>query len=204
MEKTLTLAADPQIPRAVPGFRKDLPARNGTYGNKPSVLEVGNPATRGDPNSPAAVLEEGLHGIIRQSTGSLPENRNLPVLPSVQTVNCAKPNAAIAGRQDGNNCGIRQTLFHRTRGDGEVSKTVESVKGDYPNIALTIFKEPSSEISREAIGPGERVRPSLMHMHEATILSSDPQTAIPIPEQSSRIDLLSCAWNRNRLGFPIN
>jgi hypothetical protein len=93
------------------------------------------------------VLEEGLHGIIRQSTVSLAVNRNLPVIPSVQAVASAEPNAAIRGRQDGPDVVIRQTLLDRNRGGSEVAKTVEAIKSGNPNIAFTVLKEPCNVIA---------------------------------------------------------
>jgi hypothetical protein len=70
------------------------------------------------PNSPTVVLKERLHTVIRQSAighlahiefsflfgtaapgpcASLTVNRDLPVIPPVQTVRSAKPNAAVPG-----------------------------------------------------------------------------------------------------------
>src|ERR1700680_2062221 len=85
-------------------------------GNKPSVLEVGSSIRGERPNSAAIVLKERLHTVIRQSgighlahiefsflfcatapglCASLSVNVDLPVIPSVQTVGSAKPNAAV-------------------------------------------------------------------------------------------------------------
>ena len=74
-------------------------------------------------------------------------NRHLPVIPSVQAIGSAKPNAAIPGRQDGPNNGTRQTLLDRYCGDGKVAKTVEAVGSGDPNIAFPIFKEPVNSIA---------------------------------------------------------
>jgi hypothetical protein len=99
------------------------------------------------------ILTEGLHGIIWQSTtgylapaprgscASFAVNGNLPVIPSVQAFVSAKPNAAIPGRQDGTYGGARQALLDRNCGDGEVAKSVEAIRGSYPNIAFAILKE---------------------------------------------------------------
>ena len=38
------------------------------YRDKPAIFEVGSPALRERPNSPAIVLKERLHTVIRQST----------------------------------------------------------------------------------------------------------------------------------------
>ena len=88
------------------------------YRDKPAIFKVGSPTLRECPNSPAIVLKERLHTVIRQSTighlahvefsflfgpaapalcASLTVNRDLPVIPSVQTVGSAKPNTAVFG-----------------------------------------------------------------------------------------------------------
>src|SRR5580693_7013751 len=109
MKKTLVVA-NPETSRVTPGDGMSVLAGHTSYGNKPVILEVGNPATRGDPNSPAVVLKEGLHILIRQTT-PLVVNRNLPVVPPVQAMNRAKPNAAIARRQNRPSPAIRQALL---------------------------------------------------------------------------------------------
>jgi hypothetical protein len=40
---------------------RGLPVRDTRHGEKPAILEVEHPADRGDPNSPAFVLKQGLH-----------------------------------------------------------------------------------------------------------------------------------------------
>jgi hypothetical protein len=102
---------------------------------------------RGDPNSPAIVLKDGIHGVIRQSTVSLAVNRNLPVIPSVQAIRSAKPNAAILGCENGPNEGVRQTLLARNRSHREVANAVDAIPGGHPNIAFTILKEIVNEIA---------------------------------------------------------
>src|SRR5258708_20630126 len=87
------------------------------YGNKPSILKVGSSILGKSPNSAAIVLKERLHTVIRQSAidrlahigfsflfcagpclcGSLAVNRDLTVIPPVQTIRSAKPNAAVPG-----------------------------------------------------------------------------------------------------------
>src|SRR5580692_5375236 len=125
MKKAL-IVADPEIPRAVSGNGAHVSAGHTTHGNKPAILQVGDPVERGDPNSPAFVLKEGIH-IAQQSAASFPINRNPPIVPLVQAIESAQPNAAIPGRQDGPNGAVgRQTLLRRDRGDGEVAKAVEA------------------------------------------------------------------------------
>ena len=59
MKKTLILVADPDVSRAVPGYGIHNSAGHAIHGNKPAILEVRNPASRGDPNSPVTILERG-------------------------------------------------------------------------------------------------------------------------------------------------
>ena len=92
MEETLVVA-NPEIPRAVSGDGVHDSAGHPTHGDKPAIIEVGDPAERRDPNSPAFVLKQGLH-IAQQSAASLPINRNPPVIPSVQAIESAKRLAA--------------------------------------------------------------------------------------------------------------
>src|ERR1700686_269489 len=86
------------------------------YRNKPSILEIGSSIRGERPNSPAIVLKQRLHAVSRQSTighlahieflfllgaaasglcASFSVNRDLPVIPAVQTVRRAEPNAAV-------------------------------------------------------------------------------------------------------------
>src|ERR1700733_5946166 len=88
------------------------------YRDKPAIFEVGRSPLRERPNSPAIVLKKRLHTVIRQSTighlahlrfsfllgvaaprgcGPMTVNRDLAVIPSVQTVGSAKPNTAVPG-----------------------------------------------------------------------------------------------------------
>src|SRR6266566_5956070 len=113
MKKTVRLVVDPEIPRALLGDGMHDPTRDRPNGNKPPILKIGNAAKRRDPNSPALVPKERHHGIVRQSIivylahrrrmsracerahASLAVNRVLSVIPSVQTVESADPNASI-------------------------------------------------------------------------------------------------------------
>jgi hypothetical protein len=88
------------------------------YGDKPAIFEVGSPTLRERPNSPYIVLKERLHTVIRQSTigylahiefsflcaaaapgrcASFAVNRDLSVIPSVQTLGGAKPDTSVPG-----------------------------------------------------------------------------------------------------------
>src|ERR1700733_2202796 len=88
------------------------------YRDKPAIFEVGRSPLRERPNSPAIVLKKRLHTVIRQSPighlahlrfpffvgvaaprgcGPMTVNRDLAVIPSVQTVGSAKPNTAVPG-----------------------------------------------------------------------------------------------------------
>jgi hypothetical protein len=136
------LVADPEIPPTVASHGMHDAAGHGAYCDKPVILEVGDPAMGGNPNSPAIVLKERIHVIIRQSTAPFAVNGNLSVVPSVQAIPSAKPDAAIPGRQHGHNGSVGQTLLYGNRWDGEVTKAVEAIYRGDPNIALAILEEP--------------------------------------------------------------
>src|SRR5712691_8727888 len=127
-----------------------------------------------DPNSSAVVLKEGRHTIIRQSTASLAVNRISPVLPSVQAIIRAKPNAAIRGRQDRHNGVIRQTLLDRNGCDREAAKAVEAITRGYPHIAFSIFKEVVDEVAGEAVRLPKHIGPSPVDMQDPLVRRSDP------------------------------
>src|SRR5208283_5094304 len=97
MEKAL-IVADPKTPRDVLGNGANVPAGHSTCGNKPAILEVGVSAEHKYPNSPSGVLKDAVHIAVRQFCAALAVDRNLTVLPSIQTVRGANPNATIPGR----------------------------------------------------------------------------------------------------------
>src|ERR1700722_15035438 len=145
--------AEPDVSRPVASDGVYLSGGNAADGNEAAILEVGNPPTRGDPNSAVIVLKEGFRAIVWQSTignfahcslaawapklllirarrqaaVSLAVSLNLSVTPSVQAITSPEPNATIPRGQDGPNERIRQTLLDRNRGDGEIAKAVESI-----------------------------------------------------------------------------
>lgn len=123
------------------------PAGQVGYVSKPAILKVGNAAVRGDPNSPVNVLKEGLDGIVGQSTALRVVSRDAPVIPSIQAIARAEPNAAVPGRQDGRSEGIRQPLLDGNRRGGEVAKAVEPIKRSDPNIAFAVLKETRNHIA---------------------------------------------------------
>ncbi len=116
------------------------------HGNKPAVRKVGKSMTRKRPDSSAIILKERLHRVIRQST-RLPENCHLSVVPSIQTIGSAHPNASIVRRQHGPIVIGRQTLFHGNGGDGELPKAVEPSIGGGPDVALTVLEETEDEVA---------------------------------------------------------
>src|ERR1700674_1078220 len=93
-------------------------------GREAAIFKEGNSATRGHPNPILKVLIEGLDRIIGQSACGLAINSNAAIIPPVQALSSAEPDAAIPGRENGFNRGIRQTLLDRNRGDCEVAKAV--------------------------------------------------------------------------------
>src|SRR5262249_51386857 len=130
MKKTEFLVGNPQIPCGVFNDRTRNSAGNGAYRNKPVIFKVAEPTNRGDPNSPAIILKQRMRvksvelPVSFVAAGywlcaapglraALAVNRNLPVIPSVQAVTGAEPDAAIPGCQNGPDDGRRQTLVHR-------------------------------------------------------------------------------------------
>src|SRR5262245_1205894 len=62
IKKTVILVGDPD---ASPGALSDAvhgAAGNAAYGNKSVILQITEPATRGDPDSPTTILEERIRG----------------------------------------------------------------------------------------------------------------------------------------------
>jgi len=162
MKKAIAVT-HPDVPRGVRGNGINDPVGHGAHGNEPVRVENGDSTKRCDPNLPAIILREGVHLIIRQSTSSnlshrpplpgnslgstalgrctsLAVNRDLPVIPPVQAVIRADPNAAVARRQNGLNASARQTLLDGNRGDGEAAKAVEAADGRYPYTAFRSSK----------------------------------------------------------------
>jgi hypothetical protein len=79
-------------------------------------------------------------------------------------------------------------LLGRNRGNGEVAKTVKAIMGGDPDIAFAILKESINEIAGQTVGPRKQIHRSLVHMHQAPVRRSDPDTAVAIPEQLRRIE----------------
>src|SRR5262249_30793437 len=107
-----------------------------------------------------------------------PVDGDLAVIPSVQTVKCAEPHAAIPGHQDGHYGGIRQALPDRDRRDGEATKPVEAVKRGDPNISFAVLENLLDEIAGEAVGSSKYIHPSLMNVYDPVIRRANPQTAV--------------------------
>src|ERR1700688_1204331 len=70
MKKTVIQVCDPQISPRVLGDGIHNPAGNAVYGNKPVILQVANPAKRGDPNSPAIILKKRQQPRLWKSTNA--------------------------------------------------------------------------------------------------------------------------------------
>src|SRR5271154_5993125 len=100
MKKALILGADPETPPIVASEGFHDAGGHGGYSSESAIFEVGDAVVGGNPNSPLTILKERIHYIVRQSTASLAVDSNPPIVPSVQTIPCAKPDAAIPVRQD--------------------------------------------------------------------------------------------------------
>src|SRR5580658_469973 len=104
-----------------------IPAVDAAHGNKATILNVADAVKRGDPESPASILKKRTRDKPIEFPFAAVVRNDLPVSPSVQGTIGADPDAAIPGRQYGPNDGVRQTLLHRERADGQAVKAVESV-----------------------------------------------------------------------------
>ena len=189
----------PEVARFVPSHEMGLSAGHALRGNKPAVRKPGKSLTREGPDSSAIVLKDRLRRIIRQST-RLAEDGHVSVIPPVQTIGGANPNAAISRCQHGPDIIAGQALFHGNGGDGELSEAVQSSIGGGPDIALTVFKKTEDEVARQAVRSRKDVGPALMYVDEPPVQCSDPKTAITVPEQPVCTKPLPKAGNRIRLG----
>src|ERR1700722_14314653 len=70
MKKTVIQVGDPQISPRVPGDGIHNPPGNAVYRNKSVILQVANPAKRGDPNSPAIILKKRQQPRLWKSTNA--------------------------------------------------------------------------------------------------------------------------------------
>src|ERR1700692_207661 len=86
-------------------------------------------------------------GVARSCFSPLAINSKMAIIPSVQAMSSAEPDAAIPDREDGFNDGIRQTLLDRNRGDCEVAKAVEAIQRWHPNVTFAILEEHLNEVA---------------------------------------------------------
>src|SRR5215469_1760232 len=157
------LVADPDAARAITNDANDGSGWNTRYGNKFASLQVDHSTPRGDPNPPGLVLKHGQHmriwkPILRAIYG------DITFVPSVQTVQRAKPDASVAGLQYGTHKGVGHTLFRGDCRNSEFAKTVETVPGSHPDTALTVLEQIQNAIVRETVGMCKPVCSSIMHM----------------------------------------
>src|SRR5262249_15233811 len=154
----------------------------------PVIVQVAELAERGDPNSSAIILKQRIRDKSVEFPfafiaagywlcaapglcAALAENRNLPVIPSVQAAISAEPDASIPVCKNGPDNGMRQTLVHSKCGDSEIAKAVEPVSGSYPNIAFTILKESGNGLARKAVRLRKHIGPSPVYMHKTPVRS---------------------------------
>src|SRR5215831_18640952 len=168
MKKAERLVVDPDVSGRLFGNGMRHRAGHRGYATKPAILEKGNSMQSRNPDPPPVILIKGLQRITRQSivndlahspirsrasirgVASSAIDRDLAVIPSIQAIAAANPDAAIPGGQDGSIAG-RQTLLRSNRGDRVVPKTVQTVEGRYPDAAFSVLKETSDPIPREAV-----------------------------------------------------
>src|SRR5271157_1034036 len=136
----------PEVARLVPRDGIHFFAGYAIYGDKPTVLEIGQSVTREHPDSPTIVLKQRLRRIIRQSA-CLAEDGSLSILPPGQTIVSGYPYAPIRGCYHRMRPIAGQTLFHGNSSDGELSKPVESRGGGDPDIAFTILEKAADDVA---------------------------------------------------------
>src|SRR5262245_37540284 len=114
--KTKILVCDPQISSSV--LRDGVHYRTNASGSKPVLLQVAEAAAkRGYPKPASAILKKAIWRSSIESSVAFAAagkgNRNRAVIPFVQASIRRKPDAPIAGGENGMNTIIRQTLLHR-------------------------------------------------------------------------------------------
>src|SRR5262249_47768251 len=142
-KKTEQLVVDPKIPRLVLDDGKHSSAAgNAAHHIKAVILKVAHAAERSDPCSPAIILKERMRSVsIEVAVGSAGAgNRNLTVIPSVQSTISGEPNASVPVSQNGPYVVIRKPLSCSEGRDGKIAKAVEAISGGHPDIAFTILK----------------------------------------------------------------
>ena len=76
-------------------------------------------------------------------------------------------------------------MLHRNRGDGELTKTVEAIVRDHPDVAFPILEESVNQIPRQTVGLRKQIHSLLVHMREPLANGPNPQTTVAIPEHSA-------------------
>src|SRR5262249_49848197 len=215
---------NPEIPRAVSADRRRS-SRGEADRNEPTVLEVRHPAQRGDPESPALVLEECSYAVVWKpaieylASSSTPclaphsccrtvacraKNRDASAIPSAQAAKSAEPHAAIPRRENGPRRCTRQALIGGNRSDGEIAKDVEAVLRRDPDVSFTIFKNPRDEVAGQAVRLRVHISAALVYMQEAAVQGPDPQTAIAVLQQPFWFEPGPSAWKWIGNALPLN
>src|SRR4030095_15008125 len=101
LKETSILVGDPEILRRVLGDALHEAAGDAADGDKSVILQVANPVKSGNPNSPASILKKRIRSKAIEFPVASVESGDLPILPSVQTIAGAEPNASIPVRENG-------------------------------------------------------------------------------------------------------
>src|SRR5262249_49864942 len=96
----------------------------------------------------------------------------------------------------------RQTLAHGKRRNSYVVKPVQAVFGRDPDVAFAVFKEGLNAVACEAVPPRKHVTLPMVYVQKALSHRPNPQTALPVAEQSVGLELPHCTGDR--IGFVLS
>src|SRR5262249_41376155 len=160
-------------------------------------LQVEHPFRGRDPQAMVVIqcqpvgntVEHGI-GSSRRGTSLVPERAFLPavkgdvaVLPSVQAVGRADPDASIRGSQHRPGIGAGEPL---ERGDAReciCAKAVESPCRADPDTAFAVLVDSDDALAGETVPDTEEVGPPLVQTQQA-VMGRNPKAAIAAPEEA--------------------
>src|SRR5579884_1492573 len=166
VHQSLVLITDVNTPVVVTGDRVHPATRDFFHGDESAMLEAGNPAGSGHPNTSIFIFVKRSHAVIGQPgiiffrddlfrsrrngalnpsrsdvfTGATAINGYRAGLPPIQTIEGAQPSAVIASHQHGPNAGTGEALLRRNGWHRWFMKTVHAVLSPYPDILFVILK----------------------------------------------------------------
>ena len=182
MQQSLLHIQQPEAPVDSLGHFLDPGARDGGHCKEPAVLPPRKASAGGDPDSPAAVFQQGMDRVVRQAV-VLAVDPDLSAVPPAKTSKTTEPYGPVACRQHCADKIANETLLRRHGRDGEVPKTVHPPAGADPDTALPILEECIDEIARQSVGSLECVGPSPVYMLKAPIHGPDPEAPLAVAQQ---------------------